>query len=161
MSCPEIILTALYHELDFVPGSEMAKVIEFHSITHPAVRALDVQYANGFFGEGSNVKASVGFNQYCVTLPCQLIDECGAFILQEGFASGHFHEAGVVGRHGREDILHRHILAVFIGIPGVTVRAPKVASRQPYKEAGQSGKRGFPLDAEEGFVNDQQVAFSG
>ena len=155
MSCPEIIRTALHHELDFVPGSEMAKVIEVHSITHPAVRALDVQYANGPFGEGSNVQASVGFDQDGVALPYQPIDECGAFILQEGFASGHFHEAGVIGRHGQTDILHRHALPFLIGIPGVTVGAPKVTPRQPDEEAGQSGERGFPLDTVEGFVYDQ------
>ena len=155
MLCPEIIRTALHHELDFVPGSEMAKVIEVHSITHAAVRALHVQDANGSFGEGSNVQASVGFHQDGVALPDQTIDECGAFILQEGFTSGHFHEAGVIGRHGREDILHRQILPFLIGVPGVTVRAPKVTPRQPDKEAGQSGERGFPLDTEESFVYHQ------
>ena len=152
MSCPEIIRTALHHEFDFVPGSEMAKVIEVHSITHPAVRALHVQDANGPFGEGSNVQAAVGFDQDGAALPCQPIDECGAFILEEGFASGHFHEAGVIGRHGRKDILHRHALPFLIGILSITVRAPKVTPRQPDKEAGQSGKRGFPLNAVEDFV---------
>ena len=155
MSCPEIIRTALHHEFDFVPGSEMAKVIEVHSITHPAVRALDVQYADGSFGEGLNVQTSVGFDQDGVAFPYQTTDECRAFILEEGFASGHFHEAGVVGRHGRDDILDRHTLPFLIGIPGVTVRAPKVTPRQPDKETGQSGERGFPLDTEEGFVDDQ------
>jgi hypothetical protein len=99
----------------------MAKVIEVHLITHPAVRAFHVQYANSPFGEGSNVQTSVGFDQDGVPLPDQTPDECGAFILEEGFASRHFHEAGVIGRHGQEDILHRHRLPFLIGIPGVTV----------------------------------------
>jgi len=156
MSCPEIIRTALHHELDFVPGSEMAEVVEIHLITHPAVRALDIQYANGAFGERSNVQASVRFDQDGVALTHQSIDKGGAFILQEGFASGHFHETGVIGRYGRTDILHRHALPFLIGIPGVTVRAPQITPRQTDKEARQSGERGFSLDTEEGFVDNER-----
>jgi len=90
-----------------------------------------------------------------VALPDQTIDQRGAFILEQGFASGYFHEAGAFGRDGRQEILHRHSLPFLIGIPGVAVGAPKVTPRQPDEEAGQPGKRGFPLDTVEGFVNDQ------
>ena len=63
MHCPKVVMSALNYELDLVPGSEMIQVFEVHLIAHPAVRAFDIQYADGSVRKASNVPASVRLHQ--------------------------------------------------------------------------------------------------
>ena len=56
-----------------------------------------------------------------------------------------------------EHVRHRHFLSLGECVGRVAVRAAKVASGQPHKDARQAGKRAFALDAQINFVNDERI----
>ena len=109
---------------------------------------------------------AAGFDEHGESFVAQRFHERQRIRLQQGLATGeldqrHFMSTHALGRRSgqttnfRQHFRQRLFFALREGIRGVAIGAAQVARRQPYENAGQTGKGAFALQAQIDFVDDE------
>ena len=99
-------------------------------------------------------QGAICFKQDSVSLCQQSRHQQNRFLtLTHGFSAGDFYRLALIRIHLLFDIIERHALTLCKRIRRVTPTAAQITSRETHEYTGDTGKRRFPLNGIENFVD--------